>query len=366
MKQIAIALMLCVLPGTAFAQDLVCGGCDHVVPIYKGAGGFIGTPAAGVDEVTFVASCGSVTTTGEIPVQADTVSQSFNRDNGLRCDRDDGTFEIAGLEDGGWYWVNDTWSSAIGNLIAADVLDNEPVEITDPGDSVSISAGMGAAFLKHTASGRIGILPTILPVPEADLGPANVCDYTGAGTTASPYRRETTNCALGDGGTVLRVLGPEDVYAGERSPISPGGRVLRPVATDASVDVKFDLWGNGTGHFTSAETGDARLGHEGGTPLTATFTASYTAGGVDADTAVDAPGGTSESAAGLSIATAADVATLTITPNDDYCSEDNDYSVTVTITADATVPNEVTPAIVELNPPTNNRAAARSVAVVCP
>ncbi|MXX60111.1 MAG: hypothetical protein F4112_11555 [Holophagales bacterium] len=366
MKRIVIALTLGALPATALAQDLACLTCDHIVPYYRGHGGFIGTVAQDADEVTFVASCGSVTITGEATIQGDTASQLFNRGNGLLCDRDDGTFEIAGLEDGGWFWINDTWSSAVGNLISVDVLDNETVEITDPGDSVSISEGMGAAFLKHTASGRIGILPTILPVPEADLEPVNVCDYTGAGTTASPYRRETSNCALGDGGTVLRVLGPEDVYRAERSPIAPGGQVRRPVASGSSVDVEFDLWGNGTGHFTSAETGDARLGHAGGTPLTATFTGSYTAGGVDADTTVDAPGGASEGAAGLSIATADSVATLTITPNDDYCSEDNDYSVTVTIIADATAPDQVTPTIVELNPPTNDRAATHNITVVCP
>ena len=142
-----------------------------------------------------------------------------------------------------------------------------------------MTMGKGAVYLKELSTGRVGILPTILPVPDVDPGPVNVCDYTGAGTTASPYRRETSNCMMGDGKAMLRVLGTEGLYTGERNAIPPGGEVLRPLAAGASVELTFDLRGNGSGHFTTAADGDARLGHAGGTPLSATFTGAYNAGG---------------------------------------------------------------------------------------
>lgn len=366
MKYIRVALALCALPAAAFAQNGRCQECDHVAPYFRGSGGFIGTVADGVDEVTFVASCGNVTTTGPARIHGETASQLFSHRNGLACDREGGTLEIAGLEDGGWYWITEERNSAVGPLLRVDVLDNETTALTGAGPGVTMEEGRGAVFLKELSTGRVGILPNILPAPDVEPAPVNVCDYTVAGTAASPtYSRETSNCMMGDGKTVLRVLGPEGLYTGERSAIPAGGEVLRPVGEGGSVDVNFDLRGNGTGHFTTAADGDARLGHAGGPALTATFTATYGSGGVGSGTAVDAAGGASESAAGLSIATAANVATLTITPNDAYCSKDNDYAATVTVTADATTPTEVTPGIVE-NPPDNDKAATHSVVVVCP
>ncbi len=365
MKHIPVALALCALPAAAFAQNVVCQACDHVAPYFRGSGGFIGTVADGVNEVVFVASCGNVSVTGEARVVGGTVAQLFTHRNGLACEREGGSLEISGIEDGGWYWITDDRNSAVGPLLRADVLDNETTPLTGAGPGVTMEEGRGAVFLKETGTGRVGILPNILPAPDVDPAPPNVCDYTGAGTAASPYRRETSNCMMGDGGTTLRVLGPEDLYTGERNAIPPGGQVVRPVAAGASVDVTFDLWGNGSGHFTTAEDGDARLGHPGGTPLSATFTGAYSTGGAGGGAGVDAAGGASETAAGLSIATADNVATVTITPNDDYCGADNDHPVTVTVTADATAPDEVTPGIVE-NPPDNDEAASHSVVVVCP
>ena len=96
------------------------------------------------------------------------------------------------------------------------------------------------------------------------------------------------------------------------------------------------------------------------------MTGSYSVTGSVGDTAIDAAGGPSESATGLSMAMAGTVATVTVTPNDSYCSRDNDYPVTVTVTADAIQPDEVTPNIVELNPPANDRAATHVMTVLCP
>ena len=364
MKHILVALALCALPATAFAQNVACHACDHVAPYFRGVGGFIGTVAEGADEVTFVASCGSVSTTGQARIHGGTASQLFNHRNGLACDEEGGSLEIAGIEDGGWYWITEERNSAVGPLLRADVLGNETTPLTNAGPGVTLAEGRGAVFLKELSTGRVGILSNILPAPEEDLAPVNVCDYTGAGTLASPYVRETSNCAMGDGKAVLRVLGPEGLYTGERSPIPPGGEVVRPVGEGGSVDLKFDVWGNGTGHFTTAADGNPRLGHEGGIPLTATFAGAYSSGGAGGATAIDAAGGASEGAAGLSIATADNVATVTITPNGAHCSEDNDYPVTVTVTADATAPDQVTPGVVEND--AGDEAATRSVVVVCP
>ena len=44
-----------------------------------------------------------------------------------------------------------------------DILDNEPTMITET-SSVTMTDGKGAKLLKETATGRVGILPTILPV----------------------------------------------------------------------------------------------------------------------------------------------------------------------------------------------------------
>lgn len=236
MRHIRVVLALCALPATAFAQDLVCRACDHVVPYFRGTGGFIGTVAQDADEVTFVASCGSVTTTGEAAIVGTTASQLFTYGNGLACDQDGGALEIQGLEDGGWYWVNDVRNSAIGNLVPVDILDNEPTEITNAGGSVSISAGRGAVFLKHPASGRVGILPNILP-ERAAPAPRSCGAYRVDRTTVRQYGAE---CQLGDGSASVRLVGPASF--GRRAPIANG---LVHRNADGEVTIQADLWTEG-------------------------------------------------------------------------------------------------------------------------
>ena len=364
MKQIAVALTLCAIPATTFAQNGSCPDCDHVAPYFRGSGGFIGTVAEGVDEVTFVASCGSATTTGEATIQGDTASQLFTYNgNGLACDREGGTLEIAGLEDGGWYWIHDARNTAVGNLVSVDILDNRTTELTDAGDSISMSEGRGAVFLKHPASGRVGILPNILPVPYVEPAPVNYCDYTG--TSAANFARETTNCMLGNGSSFIRALGAADAFTGGRDRILDGASVTRPAATDATVEITYDLWGEG-GHYVSnaSATGTGvLLGHargiaSGADPLTATFTATAATAGPTAITNI--------ADAGLAIANAASVGTLTVSPNTGYCGgpTNNNHSVTVTVNADATSVNEVTPPVRENV--AGNTAATHEITVVCP
>ncbi len=179
MKHLLVAVAFFALPAAALAQSVSCQTCDHVVSYFRGEGGFIATVAEGVDEVVFVAFCGNVTTTGEVKTGGGTVAQLFTYRNGLACDEDDGSLEIAGVTDGGWFWITDDMSSAVGNLVAKDLFDakgmalGDTVEITSAGDGVTMMAGKGAVYLKETASGRVGILPNILPEPPMD--PASVC-----------------------------------------------------------------------------------------------------------------------------------------------------------------------------------------------
>ena len=93
---------------------------------------------------------------------------------------------------------------------------------------------------------------------------------------------------LGDGGTTLRVQGPPNFYTGNKDEIPAGGPVTRPVAQGSNVEVTVDLWGNGSGHFTSGTVDNdetsgsfnpANLGHKGGTPLAGTLTAELAATG---------------------------------------------------------------------------------------
>ena len=261
MKHIRVALALCALPATAFAQNVSCNACDHVAPYFKGNGGFIGTVAEGADEVTFVAFCGSANTTGQAEVNGRTATQLFTDRNGLACDRDDGALEIAGLEDGGWYWINDVDNSAVGNLVSVDILDNETIELADAGDSISISAGRGAVFLKHTASGRVGILPNILPEPAA-AQPRSCGAYR---VDRSTVRQHAAECALGDGSSTVRMVGPAGF--GRRATIT-NGSVYRNVHGDVAVQV--DLWSEGgviTTDTTATPVGTGYLGLGGALSL---------------------------------------------------------------------------------------------------
>ena len=368
MKHIAIALMLCAIPATAFAQDVSCNGCDHVAPYFKGNGGFIGTVADGGDKVTFVVFCGSVSTTGEAQVNGRTATQLFNQRNGLACDREGGSLEIAGLEDGGWYWITDDMNSAVGSLVRINVLDNMPTHPTDPGsDDITLTPGKGAVFVKQASTGRVGILPTILPAPGAAV--LRKCGFGTGGTAAAPtYSRRTSACAMGDGGTttLATVTNP---YSGATTRVLDKASIVRPAGT-ASVDVIVDLWGNGSGHFTTAVDGDARLGQKsvaltaarGDSRLTGvTYTASLGAGPTADPLASGAAIG------GIEFDTTTDnVAMVSISADPDYCSRTNNVSATVSVTASMTETerSQVTPALAAA-PRTDDVGRIRFT-VVCP
>ena len=353
------ALILCAIPAVAVGQTVSCDGCSHSVSVYMGEGGLIASTDA--DEVTYVASCNGVTRSGELmPNDDGVVAMLLAGDLACHGD-DDASFELGPINDGGWYWITMESNSAVGGLVSNDILDNDTVDIADAGAGVTMVAGAGAVLLTETATGRTGLLPNILPVPPAD--PVTVCGHTGGDTPA----RRTTNCMLGDGKAVIRALGPAGTYSGERDQIPNMGMVTRPAS--GSVEISFDLWGNGTGHYTSATDGDATLGHgPDGTPLDATITGTYsTAQPGGTPPGIDGAGGASDTAAGLALRADADnddIAHLTITPNATYCGEDANHSVAVTLSADAGTPNEVVPPIAENDAGTV--AATLTLTVVCP
>lgn len=374
MKHILVAVALSALPAAAFAQGVVCQGCDHVAPYFRGEGGFIATVAEGVDEVVFVASCGNVTTTGEADAGGGTVAQLFTFRNGLACDGDEGSLEIAGVEDGGWYWITDDRNSAVGSLIGKDVLDNEPTAITSAGAAVSMTKGRGAVYLKEAATGRVGILSNILP--EAPPAPLRKCGFSGAATAASPAVPVKTECALGDGGTTVLATSTHPI-TGATVRIMDEGSVTRPGGTGL-VTIVADLWGNGSGHFvtthdaTTANGISAMRGQQAvalsddraETRLTGvTYGVSLRTGGPGAGTTIDS----GSAVGGVDWSEAANAATITVGSDSTYCGKDDNHPATVVLTATmatATDVDQVTPSVVR--DATSGAVGGMSFTVVCP
>ncbi len=378
MKHILVALALCALPAATFAQSAACQACDHVAPYFRGEGGFIATVAEGADEVVFVASCGNVTTTGEVTPGGATVAQLFTYRNGLACDGDGGSLEIAGVEDGGWYWITDARNSAVGSLVSMDVLDNDTADITDAGEGVTMTMRKGAVFLKEGRTGRVGILPNILPEPPApesrkcgfnDRGPTGTDPAAGANAANARYTRRLSECVLGDGGTIVLAT-TTNTFTGATTMVEDKSTLTRPGGTGSTV-VTVDLWGNHSGHFTTDAAGHALLGQptvamaRGGRErrLTGvTYSAKLGSGPTEADFA-----GTALAGITMDTSTTANVVTFTIEADDDYCSDDNDHSATVSVTAlmtDAASTAQVTPSRTRNS--TSGAVGATSFSVVCP
>ena len=375
MKYIRVALLLCALPATALAQGVVCRTCDHVAPFFRGTGGFIATVAEGVDEVVFVAFCGNVTVTGEVEVQGGKVAQLFNHRNGLACDQDGGSLEISGLEDGGWYWITDDANSAVGSLIGKDILDNEPTAITSAGPGVSMTIGRGAVHLKETATGRVGILPNILPEPPAP--DAVLCGPRYVARSESFSDQQADSCMLGDGGTRVRLTGP--AAHGRRATIT-SGMVTRPAIGD--VVVNADLWVNETGSISTADPATPALGWAGKDSAGANWLNTVFTVALE-----DAPPGAAQAAAlaGANVVLTnsgdspvgtnpAGQAVITISASADYCPASGERSAaTVSIRAAHTVagnrnPNNLVPQPSALagSGPLAAFAAATRLTVVCP
>ena len=373
MKHFLVALALCAAPAAASAQTVgvVCTACDHVVPYFRGEGGLIATAAEGTEQVTFVASCGSVSVTGEADVAGGTASQLFSYQNGLACDEEDGSLEIAGLKDGGWYWITDARNSAVGGLVSKDILDNEKTAITSAGAGVSMTPGNGAVFLKEASTGRVGILPNILPSPPAV--PPRKCGYTGVTAADPDGTRVVAECALGDGGTAL-VTTSTNAIDGSTVRIADKGVVTRP-AGSGSVVLVADLWGNGSGHYTTDAAGDPRLGHpEFAMSAAVRSDARLTGVSFEVSLSDGGPGTGSPISSGSTVGGVSwsdavqDEATISIAANSDYCSKTANHVATVVVTAFMPTDSDtdkVTPSIAWLVAATGE-VGSTSFTVACP
>lgn len=392
-----IAALLCGVVSMAAAQTVTCPDCTHVVPVYMGEGGLIATADADAKMVYVVATCGNAITTGELTPDADgMVAMLFD---GPRACAEGGTLEIGPVMDGGWYWISDEMHSAVGSLVSKDTLGNDRAKLASAGEGVTMSfpgddkkdaEDKGAVLLKETSSGRIGILPTILPEPTP-AAPAR-CGAAAANAAGTAFYRRVSSCMQGDGKTVLRAQGPVNDFTGKRTTTN---RVLRPLAADGRNEMKFDLWGNGTGHFlTSADPEPSVLtagvpagynfltGHPGGPPLSLTsdgnnaspatdggMTASL--GGVGNRPIGAAADGTAAEDGGMTFDVAGNVGTLVIHPHGDYCNpqakpaKNNTATVTVSAYVATDQGDNVTPSIVTAKG-TSRLAATTQIMVVCP
>jgi len=224
---------------------------------------------------------------------------------------------------------------------------------------VKMMAGKGATFVKETATGRVGILPHIVPEPPA--APAAICGPRPNRNWPNAYDSQaTSSCMLGGGRTKIRLLGPGSF--GGTSMIT-NGMVYRP--RSGTVTVTADLWVDESGSYSTAVDNDdsdgpsnasiqkgwagktaSALGEGSGTNwLTATFVASVAAAvgnptTVPADGSDDVAGVTQTNTGGTAItpegATTPNPvgqAVLTIGPDSAYCSKTNDNAALVNILA---------------------------------
>ena len=366
---ILLGLVCFALPATAFGQVATCDDCEHQVSVYQGTGGLVATAADDAEMVNYRATCDGVTRTDSIEANDDgIVSLLFTHDNNLACmDEDGGTFELGPIMDGGWFWLNFGENSAVGNIVADDILDNEEVEITDAGDSILTMEGKGAVLLRHESNGRVGILPTILPTPPAN--PAVVCGPripSGGRTYTSQLN---TSCMLGNGGTKIRLSGSE---RGRATMLAPGVMLERPFGA-AEYSITADLWLNESGSYSTADLSAAdatavaaiQLGWLGKNPagtnwLAATWSASVSGVGTVAPTEADHGVAVTDGSG----STPAGQATVTISANDAYCpAQGTKADLTVTLTA--------TPGTNAVHPAVRTSAATAaerrvSFTVVCP
>ena len=242
-----VALILCAIPAVAVGQTVSCDDCSHVASVYMGEGGVIAT-ADDADMVTWVATCSGVTRTGELPANDDgVVSALWTGDLACMAEKG-GSFELGPVMDGGWFWVTDAMNSAVGGLVSKDVLENDATDITSAGDGVSMTMGKGAVHLKEASTGRVGILPNILPEPPAPA--AVVCGpRVTPNTTPAAYTSQAAkSCMLGGGGTKVRVLGPA---AHGRTGVITGGMVTRPAVGELALTA--DLWVDESGSYNTGD-----------------------------------------------------------------------------------------------------------------
>lgn len=235
MKQIIpVALFAAAIPTVAAAQVSVeCPLCQ-VAPYFAGEGGFVGESAGldGLTEVQFFLVCGG--TTISVRVQPDSngiVREALNAANGRRCPAGtSGTLEVDNLKPGGWYWINDDVNSAVSAFIPKEAVEAEQIDVTDPGGvEIDTPAGGIGTYVKHAPTGRVGIIPRIVPTK-----PIPGCSGMVGEETAG-------DC----------LLGTPDVW---RLTVSPS-QVIRPTGTAPAKQAVIRLLGE---NFITTRTFSAR------------------------------------------------------------------------------------------------------------
>ena len=359
LKILMVALALLALPAVAFGQVKVtydCEDCTHHASVFMGEGGLVATfdsaknPKA--TKVSWIADCDGVKQWGELTPNDDgMVAMVFNMANGYACNADDGDFQIGPIMDGGWFWVTDDMNSAVGSLVNDDILKNATTSITSAGSGVTMTDGKkGAVYLKETATGRVGILPNILPEPWTS--PTPKCGFTGSFTAKSPGKPFKASCTLGDGKAQVIATSTNGI-TGTTVRVADGDSVTRP-AGGGSVSIVMDVWGNGTGHYVAqhatANNGiTAGRGHAGlvGTAARATTRLTGISYVVKIGDTTLTDGG--DAVAGVTYTVASNAATFSVSEDDAYCSKDNNKKATVSVDANVGVTerDQVVPQLVE-------------------
>ena len=219
----------------------------HVVPLVRSGGGFVARALDPGRDVQAALACIGTSKSKHVvhdltPSPEGLVSLLFGTGDWFCEAGTDGRLEVRGLDDGGWYWINDSDGSAISPLMAKDVLENRKVQPVNPGPGFQFETDTArtASYVKHLSSGRVGILPHVVPEPELDLAPCGPVLQEGE---EEAYETLDTGCTMGDGGAVVDVHTYE--VGGGRLSIR-GGQLRRPGSGEGTV-VGVSLWLNGTG-----------------------------------------------------------------------------------------------------------------------
>ncbi len=241
-KIVSLAVISGALPALLSGQAVTFNCPEErcqVAPYFAGSGGFVGESAGfdGEDEVTFSVVCGNTTITSSVEPDSDgIVRKALSAADRLNCAAGtSGTLEVDNLLPGGWYWINDDLNSAVSAFIPKEAVAGDQIEPTDPGGVIldTPEDGIGT-FVKHSPTGRVGIIPHLVPTR-----PIKGC--SGMVGTESAF-----DCHLGS---------PEDW----RVTASPSS-VRRPLAGAQTKVVTVTLYGE---NFvtTGAVYGEAKIEH---------------------------------------------------------------------------------------------------------
>ncbi len=341
-----VGAVLCEEAGLVRAQTTVVFDCPedecHVLPYFRGEGGFIGAIQPGRDTVEYFVSCGNSNVGLSVePDARGLVAELLNVNNGLACDRDDGAVQIRGLQDGGWYWITKEENTAISFLMPKGILSNRKTTLANPGWNgltFTLSKDGAVSFLEEVATGRVGILPRVLPA--ADEAPPRCGQYKEGEGDDETTKQRVDDCLMDAVYSVRLTSGP-----GTGTPVT-GGLIYRP----GTGETVLTLGLYGIGHLDVA--GDLGAGFD--ESLTAGYTVTARVqGAAGLPTSIG-----TERALGLTANLSGTPPTLTVhnsADSDGLCTEDDQYALAVEIKATAAA---ASPGVNEVLPPVPGESLA--------